>query len=326
MVRKSVYTVIMMLLITMAIPVHASEGEAYTLGLSLPATTGVFYEAVSNSAEFTAGEVGATLIVVASEYDVETELANVQDLIDQGVAALLFSPTDPVESVGAIEVANAAGIPVFVLGEIVLGDDTEVEIAGQFVVDNVAAGKLAGEALCETLGGAGNVLEVVSVGEDPLAAVVTRSVGFEAYMAKICADITITPVNVFGLDFDAALNALLTELEANEFDALVGLDDVTTDLAINARGNFVLTSRQTGLTVVGIGTHPDLSSSLELEALAAVVIADPWPLGETSVLTSLAYLNGEEVELTVDAALTILNADSVASVRCPNGLPPSVCK
>ena len=308
-------------MIALAVPVQAGSDAAYTLGLSLPATTGVFYEAVSSGAQLAASEAGAELIVLASDYDLEAELANVQDLVDQGVDALLFSPTDPVGSVDAIEIANEASIPVFVLGDIVLAEDAEVEIAGHFASDNAVAGELAGEALCVSLEGAGAVLEIMSVDEDAMSAGSDRSAGFEAYMAESCADVTVAAVNVFDLSFDDALDAIFDVLDTGEFTALVGLDDVTTELAVSVDDAL----RGSNLTVVGIGTHPNLSSSLEQEKLAALIIAEPWPLGETSVETTLAYLNGEAVELTVEAVLTTLNVETLSVKRCPPWVDPNDC-
>jgi ribose transport system substrate-binding protein len=310
MARRALYLVIIMLLVIMAVPVQASEG-GYTLGVSLPATTGVFYEIVSESAQAAADEAGAELVVLASDYDLEAELANVQDLIDQGVDALLFSPTDPVDSVAAVELANEAGLPVFVLGNLAPAEDAEVEIAGTFTTDSGLAGEHAGEAICTSLEGSGAVLEIASLSDDDMSIMAERSTGFDDYMAESCADVTITTVNVFGLGFDDALDAILDALDAGEFDAIVSLDDETTLLAISANDIF----RPKNLAVVGIGTHPDLLSSLEQGKLAATIFAEPLPLGQVSVETALAYLNGEAVELTVDAALITLNADNVEALR-----------
>lgn len=323
--RKMIYIVVVVLWVMVALPVQAREDTAYTLGLSLPEMDGAFYGGLSDSAIFTANEAETELIVEVSDYDVETELANVQDLIDQGIDALLLSPTDPVESVAAIEVANAAGVPVFVIGDVVLAEDAEVEIAGQIAPNNAAAGELAGEAVCELADEAGAALEVVSLDEEAtMSAVMDRSASFETYMADNCADMTIMLVNVFALDFDGALDAILAALDEQDFDLIVGLDDVATLAAISAQGNYRMMTMK-NLTVIGLGTRSEISASLEQELLAALIVAEPWPLGETSVETSLAYLNGEDVEATVEAVMTILRLDTLNVARCPNGVPPSAC-
>ncbi|MBN1564494.1 MAG: sugar ABC transporter substrate-binding protein [Anaerolineae bacterium] len=319
MARKSIYLIISMLLIALAIPVQASD-DAYTLGVSLPVTTGAFYETMSASAQETADAAGAELVVLTSDYDLETELANVQALIDQGVDALLFSPTDPAGSVAAIELANEAGVPVFVVGDLELAEDAAIDIAGQFAINDVHAGELAAEAICTSEEDVAAVLEVVSLSEDEAASIMAeRSAGFEAYIAENCADIAVTTVNVFDLDFDGGLDMILEALDAAEFNAIVSLDDDTTLMAISAKD----ISRMQ-LVVVGIGTNPDMSSGLEQGKLAATIFADPSPLGQASVETALAYLNGEAVELTVESALITINADTIGTLR-PGGCGPRGC-
>ena len=66
------------------------------------------------------------------------------------------SPVDPDAIVASVEAANAAGIPVLAVDRTASGGMVTSLIAS----DNVAGGRMAGEALFEAMGGSGKVIEV----------------------------------------------------------------------------------------------------------------------------------------------------------------------
>ena len=110
--------------------------DGYTLGLSLSTLSNPFFVTLKDGAEAAASTAGVTLVVVDSQDDATTEATNMEDLIQQGVDAILINPTDADAIAPSIEKANAAGIPVFTIDRGASGGEVVSHIAS----DNVAGG------------------------------------------------------------------------------------------------------------------------------------------------------------------------------------------
>lgn len=81
------------------------------------------------------------LVVLDSQNDPSKELANVEDLITQGVSAILINPTDSDAVVRAVMLAQDASIPVISLDRSVNG----VSVTAHIASDNISGGRMAGE-------------------------------------------------------------------------------------------------------------------------------------------------------------------------------------
>ncbi len=68
--------------------------------------------------------LGYKLLVLDSQNDSAKEKSNVEDLIQQGVTALLINPTDSDAVVQSVEVANDENIPVITLDRKSNGGDS----------------------------------------------------------------------------------------------------------------------------------------------------------------------------------------------------------
>src|SRR5690606_42125688 len=89
-----------------------------TMLTPLPYTTlfrSQFWLTMSHGVQDRAAELGHRVTVLDARTDPNRQLANVEDLIQRGIDALLLSPWDAPSGGTATEAANKAGIPVFVL-------------------------------------------------------------------------------------------------------------------------------------------------------------------------------------------------------------------
>ena len=93
------------------------------------------------------------LIVVSSDGDVDTQIAQIEDMISIGVDALLVIPVAPEPIAPAIELATENGIPVVVFASLSPGPNVTTLLA-----DQVQFGRLLGDFLMEQLGCEGNVI------------------------------------------------------------------------------------------------------------------------------------------------------------------------
>ena len=119
--------------------------------------------------------------MVDAQDDPAQEATNIEDLISQGVSAILGNPTDADAIVPSIQKANQADIPVFTIDRGASGGDVVSHIAS----DNVAGGRLAAEFLCRIIGGSGKFVELEGIAGSSAAR--DRGEGFNAYMAEECA-------------------------------------------------------------------------------------------------------------------------------------------
>jgi ribose transport system substrate-binding protein len=158
----------------------ANAQDGFPLGLARSTLNNPFFVTLRDGAQAAADTLGVELVVVDSQDDPATEAANMQDLIAQGVDAILVNPTDADAIVPSILAANEAGIPVFTIDRGASGGEVVSHIAS----DNVAGGSMAGWFLCNALGGAGKVVELEGIAGTSAAR--DRGAGFNAYLSESC--------------------------------------------------------------------------------------------------------------------------------------------
>ncbi|MBC6938012.1 MAG: hypothetical protein DWB42_19595 [Chloroflexi bacterium] len=311
-----------------SVPVYA-QTKSVTIGLSLPSEEGAFFDALVRNIQFLAEEAGVELVVTGAGYDLETENANIQSLIQQQIDVLLLTPTDAVGSAAAVQSANAAGIPVILLGgELETADlESQPELAGTIVADYAAEGQLAAETMCGRLEGRGVLLEAINVPMDettdlmPLAVkqASERSAGFATAFGELCPDVEIVPLNVAGLEEADVTDALLAAINAQPFNGLLAYDDQTVLAALDVFQQ----SRTRGVAVMGFGASEILVGALELGDIEATITLKPDQLAKAGLDAALAYLQGTTVSAEVESVA--LNVEELTVMRSCGGAGQPRC-
>src|SRR6185503_6053375 len=109
---------------------------------------------------------------------------DVESLIAQGIKTLIISPVTADALTPVVKQAMDAGIPVVTLDRKV---NTDVTL--HIGADNVLIGKTAGEFVCKTLEGKGNVIEIQ--GTAGASATVDRHDAFHKVLAEQCPDVKV---------------------------------------------------------------------------------------------------------------------------------------
>jgi len=324
---------ILALLVMSAFTIGAQDDEA-VIGVLIPSTAGEFYAGVVEGAEALATEYGVSVEVLSSDNEIETELANAEALIEQGVSAVIINPLDAVESLPAIEALNAAEIPVFLMDRGLDFADAEVEFVSTIGMDNLAAGASAAEYLCTSLEEAGNVLVLVNMpemeedadmAEDAemdeevvLSPADARLEGFNTFLAESCTGLITTELNLNGLE-DAEVSAAITDaLDGTDAVFATNGDDILTAMTA------VIRARLSGVTLIGFDATEDTLGAIQLGRLNGVISPNGGLLGATAVETAAQFLTGEEIELTYTLDPLVINADAFDAVRSCGipGFPP----
>ena len=278
-----------------------AAGEGYTLGLSLSTLNNPFFVTLKEGAEAAAEELGVTLIVVDAQDDPAREATNIEDLIQQGVDAILVNPTDADAIVPSIQKANEAGIPVFTIDRAAAGGEVVSHIAS----DNVAGGRMAAEFLCEALGGEGKVVELEGIAGTSAAR--DRGQGFNDYMSEECPGVEIIARQTANFNRAEGLSVFENILQAQpEIDGVFAHND---EMILGAIEAAKAAGRADEIVFVGFDAIDDAVAAVEAGDLAATIAQQPALMGQLGVETAVAYLNGETVESYIPVDLSLVTAD-----------------
>ena len=185
------------------------------------------------------------LIVTNGENQASKQVSDVESLIAQGVKTLIISPVTADALTPVVKQAMDAGIPVVTLDRKV---NTDVTL--HIGADNVLIGKTAGEFVCETLGGKGNVIEIQ--GTAGASATVDRHDAFHKVLAEKCPDVKVVADQVCNYVREPAIKFMedmLQRFKPGEIQLVYAHND---DMALGAVTALEAAGRLDEVKVVGI--------------------------------------------------------------------------
>jgi len=298
MFRKSMLFVLIVLLAAFPLGALHAQDDGYTLGLSLSTLNNPFFVTLRDGAQAAADELGVELIVLDSQDDPATEAANMEDLIAQGVDAILVNPTDTDAIVPSILAANDAGIPVFTIDRGAAGGQVVSHIAS----DNVAGGRMAGMFLCNAIGGEGLVVELEGIPGSSAAR--DRGEGFNAYISENCPDVEVVARQTANFNRAEGLTVFENILQAQ--DQIDGVFAHNDEMVLGAIEAATAAGRAEDIVFVGFDAVNDAVTAVNEGRLAATVAQQPALMGQLGVERAVAYLNGEEVAASIPVDLRIV--------------------
>ena len=221
-------------------------------------------------------------VIVANRNGGPTEqIADLKNLISQGVNAIIVNPSDREKLNPVIEQAIAKGI-------VVVAVDQAVTAKGAYVAanDQVAYGRVGAEWLAKKLNGKGSVLYMRGI--DGVPADADRHTGFTAAM-KAYPNIKVKQV-FSGWDFAKGGQIATEELGANNYDGIwtSGIDYTIT--------NSFKAVKKTPVPIVGADTNEFLNQLIQGQPGAAVT--NPAVIGGVGTAIALDVLSGKTVKST----------------------------
>jgi D-xylose transport system substrate-binding protein len=94
-----------------------------------------------------AQELGATVNVSLSDYDVATQILQIENMISQGASVIVVIPADSEKIAPVIEKAKAAGVKVIAYDSLIKNTDIDLYIS----FDSVKVGELQAESLLSVI-------------------------------------------------------------------------------------------------------------------------------------------------------------------------------
>jgi ribose transport system substrate-binding protein len=137
----------------------APAEEPLFVGYSGPTQLDNFQIVLWEGMKERADELGVKVVMLESGWDPVKQAADIEDLLAQGVDALIVNAADADAAIPSIEKANAAGVPVFSIDSAANGG-VVLNHSGN---DLYCIGSRSMEYLAEQLGGSGKVLHVNGV-------------------------------------------------------------------------------------------------------------------------------------------------------------------
>lgn len=286
-----------MIVALLSLPLFANgqkESSEVKVGLVISTLNNPFFVSLKDGAQAKATELGYTLVVLDSQNDPAKELSNVEDLVTQGISALLINPADSDAVGNAIKVANKQKIPVITLDR----GATSGEVVTHIASDNVAGGKMAGEYIIKLLGGKGNVVELE--GLPGTSAARDRGKGFNEALKG--TSITVVARQAADFDRTKGLNVMEDILQAqSDIDAVFAHND---EMALGALKAIEASGRD--IKIVGFDATDDAVKAVKEGKMAATVAQQPALIGSMGVDAVSKILAGKSVPKYLPVSLKLI--------------------
>jgi ribose transport system permease protein len=269
---------------------ESAKGRTLTIAFVPKALNSPFWAAMESAALREAEAQNVQLVALAAdrETDVERQYQIIENLIQQGVDAILLAPSGSKELVPAIRKANDAGIPVLLL-DTRIDDDAAKSVGAEVLTyigsDNFEGGAVAGRYLSTILGGSGNVIIIEGISGHETAD--QRRLGFLSGIEET-PGIRVVASQTANWERALAYNVAENLLQAHpEIDAIFAAND---EMALGALEAADAAQRLEGMAIIGFDAIPDALDNIRAGRLLGSVAQFPSEMGRLGVKHAVALL------------------------------------
>lgn len=262
--------------------------ENYKIGITHYGLKNEFMVLISDAQKAEAEKCGVTIEVFDGNYDVNTQMGQVEDMIAKQYDAIIISPTDIDAMAAAVDKAVEAGIPVFGVNTKVNSDKLTSYVGS----NDVEAGKMEMTWMSSTLNGKGNI--VVLQGPAGHPAQVQRTEGINEILTTT-PDIKVLAMKNTEWSRAAGLDLMENWLQAfpDKIDGVVAEND---ELALGACQALTENGLKDKIPVIGVDAIADALTSMQDGVLNATLFQNANMQGKMSIDIVVNYLNGDKIE------------------------------
>jgi len=281
----------------------AAAGKTLIVNMKGPGGGNPFWAAVQAGAEAMGKAYGVTVNVMSppAESDVQSQISQIEDAIQQGVAGIALAPTDPAALAPAVDEAIAAGIKVVFIdtkgsneGVTFIGTDNQVgaALAAKYMCDNVAAGgKVA-------------ILQGIITQSTGQARDEGAKAGFAACGLNLVAEVP--------GEWDTAKAQAATEDVLAGNPDLAGIFGSNDNMALGAVEALRAQNLLDQVTVVGFDANPNAAAAILAGDMEATVAQAPMNIGGFGVESLIKLINGETLDPVIDTGTVLVTKDNAA--------------
>lgn len=217
-----------------------------------------------NVAKATAEKMGYTAVVGAHTGDTNNESKLIDTAITNRSVAIILDPANASGSVGAVQKAVAANIPVILVNAEI---NKEGLAKAQLVSNNAQGAALGAQQWAEAMGSKGKFVELVGAPSDNNAA--TRSNGFKTVLSQY-PDLGKAASEVANWDRTQGHNKMQSMMQANP--DIKGVISGNDEMALGAIAALKKAGKLKGVVVGGFDGSPDAVASVKAGELAYTVL------------------------------------------------------
>lgn len=296
-----------------AMPMMAGAASAeglITIIVNDPANPYWFTE--GEVAKKTAEELGYTANVAAHRGDTNTESTLVDTAITNKSVALILDPANADGSVGAVQKAVDAGIPVFLVNAEI---NQEGLAKAQLVSNNAQGAALGAQAWVEAVGDAGNYVELFGAPSDNNAQ--TRSNGFETVLTQY-PDLVKVGQEVANWDRTQGYQKMQSLLQANP--DIIGVISGNDEMALGAIAALKEAGKLEQVKVGGFDGSPDAVEAVKAGELQYTVLQPVAVFAEEAVRQADNFIKNGTTGVDTEKQLfdcLLITADNVDNYTGP---------
>ncbi|QXT62613.1 D-ribose ABC transporter substrate-binding protein [Tessaracoccus palaemonis] len=264
-----------------------------------PAHSNVFFKAEADAAVAAAEKLGYTAQADSHDDDPNKQSELIDAAISSKAVAIILDNAGADVTVGAVQKAKDAGIPVFLIDREI--NETGVA-AAQIVANNSQGAGLVGEAFVEAMEGKGDFIELLGRETDTNAAV--RSDAYHAVIDQY-ADMKMVAQETANWDQQEAFTKVSTLLQANpDVKGIIAGNDTMALGAVAAVDAAGLTG---DVIVAGFDGSPDAVAAIKEGKMLATGLQPAVKISEMAVEQADAFIRtgdtGQEEKQSVDCYL-----------------------
>jgi len=275
----------------------ATAASAMTIGITQNNVGVDSYQTTYEQAFIAAAEANPDVDVVVLDAggDVARQIAQMEDLIQQEVDAIIIWPTNGEAVIPAVRKAQQADIPVIVTNSNIAeqGFDFVASFSGP---DNITQGSRSAEIMCDRFAELGieDEARVVQISGQPgYTTAIERAKGFEDRLPEVCPNVTL--VETQPGDWNREKSQQVMEAFLVKYDDIDGVYSGDDNMGVGALNAARAAGRSDEIVFVGATNF-----SVGYEAMAegdywGSIYQSPVDDAEAALQTAIDVLNGEDV-------------------------------
>ncbi len=275
---------------------QAESHVSYKIGITQNNVGVDSYQTTYEKAFIAAAEANPNVEVVVLDGggDVARQIAQLEDLIQQEVDAIIIWPTNGEAVIPAVRKAHSAGIPVIVTNSNIAeaGFDFVASFSGP---DNIAQGSRSAEIMCDKfkeMGIEGEAQVVHITGQPGYTTAIERAKGFEDRLPEVCPDVTVIDTQPGDWNREKAQKVMEAFLvKYDDIDGVYAGDDNMGVGALNA----AKAAGRDGIIFVGATNFSVGYEAMERGEYWGSIYQSPVDDAEAALKTAIDVLDGKDV-------------------------------
>ncbi|MDF1621728.1 sugar ABC transporter substrate-binding protein [Pseudothioclava nitratireducens] len=274
----------------------AASAQAWTIGITQNNVGVDSYQTTYEKAFIAAAQANSDVeaVVLDAGGDVARQIAQMEDLIQQEVDAIIIWPTNGEAVIPAVRKAQKAGIPVIVTNSNIAEEGFPF-VASFSGPDNITQGSRAAEIMCDKFKAMGieNEARVVQISGQPgYTTAIERQKGFDDRLPEVCPNVNL--VETQPGDWNREKSQKVMEAFLVKYDDIDGVYAGDDNMGVGAL-NAAKAAGRDGIIFVGATNFAVGYEAMERGEYWGSIYQSPVDDAEAALQTAIDVLSGKEV-------------------------------